>query len=148
MLVNDKLKNSLFMHAIDFFKGKNDYVGTGSLDVGDFVFEDCVVFSFYSLSYFVKSVKNRSVFNRAEIMSRDFKYHFVVVVCSFHQRKVYFNKLVHSGWKDAYFDENHFMGAIAGLNTFTRVICVDNEDLTFRAMRIHARKCMSIEYSL
>ncbi len=148
VLVSDKLKKSVVDNAVDFFKGEGDYVDVVSLDVGDFVFGDCVVFSFYHLADFVRAVKNRSVFNRAEIQSWDFKYHFVVVVSTLRERRVYFNKLVYSGWKGGYFDGDHFIGAVAGLNTFTRVICVDYEDLAFRFMRIHAGKCLSIEYSL
>lgn len=148
VLVSDRLKGSVVGSAVDFFKGEGDYVDVVSLDVGDFVFGDCVVFSFYHLADFVRVVKNRSVFNRDEIQFRGFEYHFVVVVSTLRQRRSYFNKLVYGGWKGGYFDEDRFIGAVAGLNTFTRVICVDYEDLAFRFMRIHASKCLSIEYSL
>ena len=142
ILIDDREKQSRIDKAIDYYESNGDTVYVTRLDIGDYIFENQVVMEFKSLTDFVKSVKDRRVFNQAIDQSLNFKYHFIVVVSTDRQRRAYFNKLIHSGWKHGYFDEDQYIGAIARLNTYTTVIQADYEKQAFKYMRAQARKCL------
>ena len=142
ILIDDREKESRIKKATEYFEEQGDIVEVKRLDIGDYIINKHVVFEYKTLTDFVKSVKDRRVFNQAIDQSLNFKYHFVVVVSTDRQRRAYFNKLVHSGWKHGYFDENQYIGAIARLNTYTTVIEADYELMAFKYMRAQARKCL------
>jgi len=135
-------KHSRIEHAKTFYKQLGDDVVVQELPFGDFVFENQVVFEYKILTDFVQSVKSGRVFNQAIDQAQQYKYHFVVVMSSYGERKVYFQKLKYLGNKALYFDEAKFIGAIARLNTFTTVIQATNELEALKFMRIQARKCL------
>lgn len=140
--IDDREKKSRIEKAKNFFETKGDHVKITHLDIGDYVFDNQVVFEYKTLTDFVQSVKSRRVFNQAIDQSLNFKYHFVIIVSTDRQRRAYFNKLIHSGWKHGYFDEDQYIGAIARLNTYTTVIQADYEKQAFKYMRSQARKCL------
>ncbi|MBQ2832355.1 ERCC4 domain-containing protein [Methanobrevibacter sp.] len=140
--IDDREKQSRIEKATEYFEEQGDTVRIKHLDIGDYIINKHCVFEYKRLDDFVKSVKNRRVFNQAVNQSVNFKYHFVVVVSTDRQRRAYFNKLVHSGWKQGYFDEDQYIGAIARLNTYTTVIQADYEKQAFIYMRAQARKCL------
>lgn len=140
--IDDREKQSRIQKATEYFTEQGDTVSVEHLDIGDYIINNKVVFEYKSLSDFVQSVKSHRVFNQAIDQSHNFKYHFVVVVSTDRQRRAYFNKLIHSGWKQGYFDEDQYIGSIARLNTFSTVIQADYEKQAFKYMRAQARKCL------
>ncbi len=128
--------------ASEYYKKQNDIVHVQELPFGDYIFEDQVVFEYKTISDFVQSVKSGRVFNQAIDQSTTYKYHFVIIVGSSRQIRGYINKLKVLGNHKLYFDEKHFNGAIARLNTYTTVIQKDTEKEAFEFMRIQARKCL------
>lgn len=142
ILIDDREKKSRINKAKEYFEKKGDTVKIDHLDIGDYIIDNQVVFEFKTIQDFVQSVKSRRVFNQAIDQTLNFKYHFVVIVSTDRQRRAYFNKLIHSGWKHGYFDEDQYIGAIARLNTYTTVIQADYEKQAFKYMRSQARKCL------
>lgn len=143
ILIDDREKNSRIKKAIEYFQDEQgDTVKVGHLEIGDYIINNEVVFEYKRLDDFVKSVKERRVFNQAVDQSVNFKYHFVVVVSTDRQRRAYFSKATSVGFKGGYFDENQYIGAISRLNTYTTVIQADYEKQAFKYMRAQARKCL------
>lgn len=140
--IDDREKKTRIEKAIEYFEEKGDKVKVTHLDIGDYIINNEVVFEYKRLDDFVKSVKDRRVFNQAVDQSTNFKYHFVVVVGTDRQRKAYFNKTTRVGFKGGYFDENQYIGAISRLNTYTTVIQADYEKQAFKYMRSQAHKCL------
>jgi len=140
--IDDREKQSRIEKAIEYFEEKGDKVKVAHLDIGDYIINNEVVFEYKRLDDFVKSVKDRRVFNQAVDQSTNFKYHFVVVVATDRQRKAYFNKTTRVGFKGGYFDEEQYIGAISRLNTYTTVIQADYEKQAFKYMRSQAHKCL------
>lgn len=97
VVIDNREKYSRKINALKFFKSKQDYVKIDELQIGDFLFNDTVVFEYKDLSDFVKSVKNRRVFNQAKDQSLVFDYHFVIIVSTSYECRKYFNKLKYSG---------------------------------------------------
>lgn len=143
IIIDDREKKSRIQKAIEYFQDeKGDTVKVDHLEIGDYIINNEVVFEYKRLDDFVKSVKERRVFNQAVDQSVNFKYHFVVVVATDRQRRAYFNKSTRVGFKGGYFDEAQYIGAIARLNTYTTVIEADYEKQAFMYMRAQARKCL------
>lgn len=139
VLIDDRENKSRITKAIEYFEEQGDTVNVDHLEIGDYIINNEVVYEYKRLDDFVKSVKDRRVFNQAIDQSLNFKYHFVVVVSTDRQRRAYFNKIIRKG---GYFDENQYIGAIARLNTYTTVIQADYEKQAFIYMRSQARKCL------
>lgn len=142
VVIDNREKYSRKNNALKFFKSKQDYVRIEELQIGDFLFNDTVVFEYKNLSDFVKSVKNGRVFNQAKDQSLVFDYHFVIIVSTSYERRKYFNKLKYSGQSKLYFDNRYFYTAIAMLNTFTTVLQVPDEHMAFEVMRLQTKKCL------
>lgn len=140
--IDDREKDSRIEKATEYFTEQGDNVQVTHLEIGDYIINNEVVFEYKRLDDFIKSVKDRRVFNQAIDQSQNFKYHFVVVVSTDRQRRAYFNKSTRVGFKGGYFDEDQYIGAIARLNTYTTVIQADYEKQAFKYMRSQARKCL------
>lgn len=135
-------KHSRIEHAEKFYTQLGDDVYVQELPFGDFVFDNQVVIEYKTLPDFVQSVKSGRVFNQCIDQSQNFRFHFLVVMSNYEERKVYFQKLKYLGNPALYFDDAKFFGAIARLNTFTTVIQASNELEALKFMRIQARKCL------
>jgi ERCC4-type nuclease len=143
ILIDDREKKSRIQKAIEYFQDEQgDTVKVDHLEIGDYIINNEVVFEYKRLDDFVKSVKERRVFNQAVDQSVNFKYHFVVVVSTDRQRRAYFSKATSVGFKGGYFDETQYIGSLSRLNTYTTVIQADYEKQAFKYMRAQARKCL------
>lgn len=139
ILIDDREKKSRIQKAIEYFQDEQgDTVKVDHLEIGDYIINNEVVFEYKRLDDFVKSVKERRVFNQAVDQSVNFKYHFVVVVSTDRQRRAYFNNNVYG----EPFTEDQYLGAVSRLNTYTTVIQADYERMAFKYMRAQARKCL------
>ena len=68
------------IRAADFFAGKGHSSTIKSLDVGDYVFSDRVVFEYKEIGDFMSSVINESVFNEAANQALVYPFHYVIIV--------------------------------------------------------------------
>ena len=63
-----------------FYSGKGHDAKVEMLEVGDYLFDDQVVFEYKEISDFMSSVLNESLFNEAANQSLRYPYHYVVIV--------------------------------------------------------------------
>ena len=143
--IDSREKYTRRQDAIKYYRSIHDNVSVEELAVGDYIFNNKVVFEYKLLPDFVKSVKSGRIYNQDRNQSNNFKYHFIIIVSKYNQRMNYFNKLIYSGQKYLFFDEKMFFDSISRLNTFTTVIQVPNEYEAIRVMRIQAKKCLELE---
>lgn len=109
------------------------------LSVGDYVFDDKVVFEYKTIADFISSINSRRVHNQALDQVSCFPYHFVMVVGNEKDLKDQLNKLY---WIGVNFNIDQYYGAIARLNTFTTVITAPSEKVAVQVMVKQASKCL------
>ena len=135
------------IRAADFFAGKGHSSTIKSLDVGDYVFSDRVVFEYKEIGDFMSSVINESVFNEAANQSLEYPFHYVVVVGDVRN---YLNDnwyYVSNKWGNdygKYLSSNlgRYYGALRRLRTFTTPIEVSDEKQALHEMLLQAIKCL------
>ena len=148
-IVIDSREKTRKDRALSFYTSKGHSASVEMLDVGDYLFDDQVVFEYKEISDFMSSIKNNSVFNEAANQSLEYKYHYVIIVGDVRQ---YLN----SGWAfartrrafndryDKYLASNLLMyyGAIRRLRVFTVPIEIVGEENAFKEMLLQAIKCL------
>ena len=75
----DSREKARKIRAADFYAGKGHSSTIKSLDVGDYVFSDQVVFEYKEIGDFMSSVLNESLFNEAMNQALVYDYHFVII---------------------------------------------------------------------
>ena len=63
-----------------FYSGKGHETKIEMLEVGDYLFNDQVVFEYKEIGDFMSSITNESLFNEAANQSLKYPYHYVVIV--------------------------------------------------------------------
>jgi ERCC4-type nuclease len=126
-------------------KGHNAYITT--LDVGDYLFDDKVVFEYKEISDFMSSIVNESLFNEATNQALRYPFHYVIVVGDVKQycddSWIYLKRK----WRNDYpkFLSTYYgryYGALRRLRTFTTPIVCKNEKNAFFEMLLQAIKCL------
>ena len=134
------------IRAADFYASKGHLSTIKSLDVGDYVFKDQVVFEYKEIGDFMSSVLNESLFNEAMNQALVYPYHFVMVQGNL---RTYLDenwKYVNTKWNNRYDKYLHtnlgrYFGALRRLRTFTCPIIVERETQAFDEMLLQAIKC-------
>ena len=135
--------------ALKFYSEKGHEAKVEMLEVGDYLFDDQVVFEYKDIADFMSSIKDNSVFNEAANQSLEYRYHYVIIVGDVRQ---YLN----SGWAfartrrafkdryDKYLASNLLMyyGAIRRLRVFTCPVEIVGEENAFQEMLLQAIKCL------
>ena len=124
--------------AEEFYKSQGDTTTVKELLIGDFIFNNQVVFEYKTLTDFIESVKSKRVFNQAIDQASNFPYHFVIIVGSDYEKRA----MLDDPFGDNYFGWENYEGAIARLNTFTTVKESPTQERAFRFMRRQATKCL------
>ena len=132
--------------ASTYYTNKGHKADVETLDVGDYLFDDQVVFEYKVMSDFMGSILNESLFNEAANQSLRYPYHYVVVVGDVRQylKESWF--YVNTKWKNnfpKYFANNlgKYYGALRRLRTFTCPILCDSEENAFQEMLLQSIKC-------
>ncbi len=126
-------------HRIDaakkFFEDKKYQVKIQQEKTGDYIFNNKVVMEFKTWSDFISSITDHRLFNETISQMEEYEIHFLVLHGT---NRDYKAAMDYTG-----LDDKHVTGAIARLNTFTKVIRGTGtlED-TFELMRITAEKCL------
>ena len=135
--------------AIDFYTNKGHEARVEMLDVGDYLFDNSVVFEYKEISDFMSSIKNNSVFNEAANQSLEYKYHYVVIVGDVrdylnHNWAYYPTRKQWKNRYDKFLAANLLMyyGAIRRLRVFTCPIIVEREVQAFDEMLLQSIKCL------
>lgn len=146
LLIDDREDTRRIEEAFQYFNNvkKISYdAQVHHLKVGDFIFDDSLVFEYKTASDMINSIKNKRIFKQAKRMQQ-YPYHYIVVVGNvFREIKEryegvnipYFSR--YHGNKKRYrynFTENNYLGAVARLCESTNVIHVDNNTQCFTLM--------------
>jgi len=135
------------IRAADFYAGKGHSSTIKSLDVGDYVFSDQVVFEYKEIGDFMSSVINESVFNEAANQALEYDFHYVIIQGDLRGWLDDNWKYVNTKWRNRYDKYLHtnlgrYFGALRRLRTFTTPIIVIREEQAFDEMLLQAIKCL------
>lgn len=130
-----------------FYSGKGHDAKVEMLEVGDYLFDDQVVFEYKEISDFMSSILNESLFNEAANQSLRYPYHYVVIVG---EMKDYvkscwvYHKQKWKGDYPSYIVNNYsrYYGALRRLRTFTTPIECYDEKQAFYEMLLQSIKCL------
>ena len=130
-----------------FYSGKGHTAKVEMLEVGDYLFDDQVVFEYKEISDFMSSILNESLFNEAANQSLRYPYHYVIIVG---EMKDYvkscwvYNKSKWKGDYPNYIVNNYsrYYGALRRLRTFTTPIECFDEKQAFYEMLLQSIKCL------
>ena len=129
--------------AVAYYTDKGHDVSVESLPVGDYIFEDKIVFEYKRLEDFAKSIHDGRVFNQSINQFENFDYHFVLIETSDKKLQSFLKKSYYTGHK---FSRKQYDGAIQRLNTYTTVIYAATEKKAFELMLNQAFKCLDSKY--
>ena len=143
----DSREKARKIRAADFYAGKGHSSTIKSLDVGDYVFSDRVVFEYKEIGDFMSSVLNESLFNEAMNQALEYDFHYVIVQGNLRTWLDDNWKYVNTKWHNRYDKYLHtnlgrYFGALRRLRTFTTPILVVREEQAFDEMLLQAIKCL------
>ena len=132
--------------ASTYYTNKGHQTTVETLDVGDYLFDDRVVFEYKQMSDFMSSILNESVFNEAANQSLIYDFHYVVVVGDVRQYLKESWCYVNTRWGNDFGKYLHtnlgrYYGALRRLRTFTTPIECHSEENAFQEMLLQAIKC-------
>ena len=130
-----------------FYSGKGHEACVDALDVGDYIFNDQVVFEYKEIGDFMSSILNESLFNEAANQSLKYPFHYVIIVGEMKQfvkNNWAYNKSRWNGDYPKYIMSNYsrYYGALRRLRTFTTPIEVSDEKQAFYEMLLQSIKCL------
>lgn len=104
--------------ATQYYESQGHTVTIKELPIGDYIFQDKVVFEYKTIPDFITSIQSGRVFNQAINMSENYDYHYIIIQGDEHTR----SRSI--GMSKNYIPVNitQYLGAIASLNRFTTVI--------------------------
>ena len=133
--------------ASTYYNNKGHETSIQTLDVGDYLFNDTVVFEYKQISDFMSSILNESLFNEAANQSLKYPFHYVMVVGDVRQylKESWF--YVNNKWRNNYpkylaTSLSRYYGALRRLRTFTCPIICNNEENAFQEMLLQSIKCL------
>lgn len=137
----DNREQNRIKSATEYYKKQGLEVEVTELEIGDYIFDNKVVFEFKTISDFVSSIQDNRVFNEAINQAENFDYHFVIIQgdeatrakCLAMSRN--YHEITYFG----------YLGAIASLNRYTTVIESYSPHIheAYYRMMITAKKCLS-----
>lgn len=128
----------------EYYTEKGHDVTIEALSVGDYLFDDKVVFEYKRLEDFVSSIKDGRVFNQSINQYEKYPYHFVLIETSDKKLQSLLKKSYYTGYNR--FTRKQYDGAIQRLNTYTTVIFAASERKAFDLMENQAIKCLDTPY--
>ena len=130
-----------------FYSGKGHEAKVEMLDVGDYLFNDQVVFEYKEIGDFMSSIINESLFNEAANQSLKYPFHYVVIVGDMKQFVKDNWAYARAKWNDDYgkyilVNYGRYYGALRRLRTFTTPIECSDEKQAFYEMLLQSIKCL------
>lgn len=133
--------------SVDFFEERGHDVEVLSLPVGDYVFDDKVVFEYKTINDFINSIKKGNVFNQAINQYECFPFHYVIIEGSDKKLKRALDKEYRRAKNNKKcFSKKNWNGAIDKLCTFTTLVFDDTENKCFKRMENIAEMCLESKY--
>lgn len=133
--------------ASSYYSNKGHNCSVLTLDVGDYLFNDRVVFEYKEIGDFISSVLNESVFNEAANQALEYPFHYVIVVGdmkNYIKSNWVYNKSRWNGNYPEYILHYYglYYGALRRLRTFTTPIECYDEKQALGEMLLQSIKCM------
>ena len=137
----DSREQDRIQSATEYYTQQGLEINVAEEQIGDYIFNNKVVFEFKTISDFVSSIQSGRVFNQAINQSEEYDYHFVVIQGDEHSRAKAIAMSKHYT-EVSYFQ---YLGAIASLNRYTTVIESYSPFIqeAYYRMLITAKKCLS-----
>lgn len=137
--ISDKEQNRITT-ATEYYTQQGLDVELSNLEIGDYIFNDKVVFEFKTISDFIASIQDNRVFNEAINQAENYDYHFVIIQGDEHSRAKAL-AMSRNYQEITYFC---YLGAIASLNRYTTVIESYSPFINeaYYRMLITAKKCL------
>jgi ERCC4-type nuclease len=137
--ISDK-ELSRIKSATSYYEQQGHEVTTENLQIGDYIFDDKVVFEFKTIPDFVASIQDNRVFNEAINQAEAYDYHYVIIQGDEHNRAKAL-AMSRNYREVSYFQ---YLGAIASLNRYTTVIESYSPFINeaYYRMLITAKKCL------
>ena len=138
--ISDKEQNRI-KSATDYYTRQGCEVTVSNLPIGDYIFNEQVVFEFKTIPDFVASIQDGRVFNEAINQAENYDYHYVIIQGDEHSRAKAI-AMSRNYREVTYFQ---YLGAIASLNRFTTVIESYNPSIqeAYYRMLITAKKSLN-----
>ena len=140
-LTIDSREQSRIQSATEYYKQQGLTVEVKEEQVGDYIFDDKVVFEFKTIPDFVSSIQNGKIFNQAINQAETYDYHYVIIQGDDHTRAKAL-AMSRNYREVTYFQ---YLGAIASLNRYTTVIESYSPFINeaYYRMLITAKKCLN-----
>ena len=135
----DNREKKRIKKAVEYYESKNHMISIETLETGDYLFEDKVVFEYKTYSDAFTSIMDNRLFDESLRQSEAYPYHYVIIVGNDKDRQ----KALYNLYKlHIRFTIKQYYGAIARLNTYTNVIYAPNTPKAFKIMECQAEKCL------
>lgn len=141
MLVQiDSREKNRVKSASEYYKSQGLDVEVCELEVGDYLFDNQVVFEMKLIPDFVSSIQSGRVFNEAINQAETFDHHFVIIFGDLFTR----SKSIAMSRNYREVNLYQYIGAINSLNKYTTVIQVYNPTIqeAYYTMMNQAKKCL------
>lgn len=139
--IDNRESNTRISSACQFFDDNYD-IQVGSYPVGDFIFDDKVVFEYKTAPDIVSSIIDGRVFRQVERM-KQYPFHYVIVVGNVAE---HINERNANYWNRKnqvkQFTVRNYLGALARLQIESRVIHVDNNQQAWVIMDFITKKLL------
>ena len=141
LVIDNREDKKRINSAMKFFS--NYSVSTNQLPIGDYVFDDKVVFEYKTPSDMINSIMDGRIFKQANNM-KQYPFSFVIIVGNVadeinrRNEPKYWNKYN----KLRTFTIKNYLGALARLYTYTKVIHVDNNQQCWTLMKYLTEKLL------
>lgn len=139
------------VRALEYFKLDLQYPSKiVNLDVGDYVFDDKIVFEYKTIPDFLSSIPNQSVFQEASNQAMKYPYHYVMIegdlfkflskqfqlpaIKNYYKSQSRYNSIM----------SNRYKGGVRRLRTFTNVLTAPTEKKAFKEMVLQSMKCLEV----
>ena len=137
----DSREQSRIESATEYYTRQGLTVEVKEEQIGDYIFQDQVVFEFKTIPDFIASIQSGRVFNQAINQAENYDYHYVVIQGDEHTRAKCLG--MSRNWRTVNIFQ--YIGAISSLNRYTTVIESYNpyiEEAYYRMLST-ATKCLS-----
>ena len=126
--------------AKEYYTKQGHEVEITELEIGDYLFDNKVVFEMKMIPDFVSSIQNGKIFNQAINQAENYDYHFVTVFGDLHTR----SKAIAMSRNYREVNLYQYISAICSLNRYTTVLQVFSPyvEEAFYTMEMQAKKCL------
>ncbi len=138
--ISDK-EQSRIEPAQEYYTEQGHTVEVTNLPIGDYLFDNQVVFEFKTIPDFISSIQDKRIFNEPINQAETYDHHFVIIQGNEHTRTKALAMTRHYQQVTIY----QYLGVISSLNRYTTVIeCYSPYiEESFYRMMVQARKCLS-----